>query len=320
MKAIRVHQTGAPEVLKLEEVPDPHPGPGEVLVRARAIGVNPVDTYIRAGNYGAVKTPYTPGKDAAGEVASTGSGVTRLKTGQRVYVADCISGAYAELILCRENQVHPLADRLSFAQGAGIYVPYATAFRALFQKAHAQPGEIVLVHGASGGVGTAAVQIARAAGLTVVGTAGTDKGREVARTNGAHHVLDHHASGYLQKAMQEITAGKGFDLILEMLANVNLDNDLDVLAKGGRVVVIGNRGRGEIDARKTMARESSIIGMTLMNASEDELRPIHAALAAGFENGTLTPVVGKEMPLADAAKAHEAVMAPGAYGKIILVP
>jgi NADPH2:quinone reductase len=320
MKAIRVHQPGGPEVLKLEEVPDLKPGAGEVVVRAHAIGVNPVDTYIRSGNYGPVKSPYTPGKDAAGDVLAIGSGVRSVSVGQRVYVADCLSGAYAEQILCREDQVYPLADRLSYAQGAGIYVPYATAYRALYHKANARAGETVLVHGASGGVGTAAVQIARAAGLTVIGTGGTDRGRELVKSNGAQHVLDHHAPDYLARAVEELTGGRGFDIILEMLANVNLDKDLDVLAKGsGRVVVIGNRGRIEIDARKMMARETQIVGMTLMNASAEELRRIHAALNAGFENGTLTPVVGKEMPLSEAARAHEAVMQPGAHGKIVLV-
>src|SRR6476469_6986687 len=119
MKAIRVHQPAGHEALKLEEVADLKPGAGEVVVRARAIGVNPVDTYIRAGNYGPLKTPYTPGKDAAGEVESVGAGVTRVRPGQRVYVA-CTSGTYAELILCKDWEVHPLADRISFSQGAGI--------------------------------------------------------------------------------------------------------------------------------------------------------------------------------------------------------
>lgn len=319
MKAIRVYEAGGPEVMKLEEVPDPKPGPGEVVVRAKAIGVNPVDTYIRAGNYGPLKTPFTPGKDAAGEVVSVGSGVTTVTPGQRVYVA-VTSGAYAELILCRENEVHPLADRISFSQGAGVSVPYVTAYRGLFQKAMARPGETVLVHGASGGVGTAAVQLARAAGLVVVGTGGTEEGRELVRKNGAHHVLDHHQPDYLQRGIEQITGGRGFDVILEMLANVNLDKDLDAVAKNGRIVVIGNRGRVEIDARKAMGKESRILGLALLVAPEDEMAEGHAAIVAGLQSGTLTPVVGKEMPLADAPKAHEAVLAPGAYGKIVLVP
>lgn len=320
MKAIRVQEFGEPGVMRLEDVPDPTPGPGQVLVRVKAAGVNPVDTYIRSGAY-AVKPPlpYTPGGDAAGVVEAVGAEVTGLQPGSRVYTSGTLSGAYAELALCEAAQLHPLPDNVSFAQGAGINVPYATAYRALMQRAHAVPGETVLVHGASGGVGTAAVQIARSQGMTVIGTGGTDRGRELAREQGAHHVLDHRAPDYL-KQVQSLTNGRGVDVILEMLANVNLGHDLAALARGGRVVVIGSRGTVEINPRDAMARDAAILGMVLFNATPAELRSIHAGLAAGFENGSLRPVVGQELPLADASRAHEAVMQPGSYGKIVLVP
>jgi NADPH2:quinone reductase len=320
MKAIRVHNFGGPEVMKLEEVPNPQAGPGQVVVRVKAVGVNPVDTYIRAGAYASKPAlPYTPGLDAAGIVESLGQGVSGVKVGDRVYVAGTVSGAYAELALCEASQVHPLPQHVSFAQGAAVFVPYATAYRALFQRAQAQPGELVLVHGASGGVGVAAVQIARAAGMTVIGTGGTERGRRLVAEQGAHHVLDHRAPGYLEQLMA-VTNGRGVDVILEMLANVNLGKDLNVLARGGRVVVIGSRGTVEIDPRATMGRDASILGMSLLNASQQELASIHAALVAGLENGTLRPIVGQEMPLGDAPRAHQAVMEPGAYGKIVLIP
>lgn len=320
MKAIRVHETGGPDVLKLEEVPDPQPGPGQVLVRVKAAGVNPVDTYIRAGGY-AVKPPlpYTPGMDAAGDVEAVGEGVTRVSVGDRVYVAGTLTGSYAERTLSNESQVHPLPQHVSYSQGAAINVPYATAYRGLFQRAKAVAGESVLVHGASGGVGIASVQLARAAGMTVIGTAGTDKGRALAAKEGAHHVLDHRAPNYLEEVVA-LTGGQGADVILEMLANVNLGNDLKALAKFGRVVVIGNRGSVEINPRDAMGRDAAILGMTLMNASERDLKSIHAAIVAGLENRTLRPIVGQEFPLADAPRAHEAVMQPGAYGKIVLIP
>jgi NADPH2:quinone reductase len=142
---------------------------------------------------------------------------------------------------------------------------------------------------------------------------------DLAREHGAHHVLNHRDANYLQQILP-LTANAGVDVVLEMLANVNLDNDLDVLARNGRIVVIGNRGRVEIDPRKAMARDGAILGMTLFNATTEELREIHAGLVAGLENGTLNPVIGKEFPLADAAKSHGAVMESGAYGKIVLVP
>jgi len=320
MKAIRVHENGAPDVLQLEEVPDLHPDPGQVVVRVHAAGVNPVDVYIRSGIYPLKPPlPYTPGMDAAGVVEEIGERVSKVKVGDRVYVAGTLSGAYAEQALADESQVHRLPDSITFAQGAGVNVPYATAYRALFYRAYALPGETVLVHGASGGVGIAAVQIARAHGLTVIGTGGTDEGRRLVGEQGAHHVFDHHSPDYLKEIMA-LTGGRGVDLVLEMIANINLANDLGVLAQKGRVVVIGSRGPVEIDPRATMGRDSSIFGMSLMNATPEELSSIHAALVAGLENGTLKPVVGQEIPLQDAARAHRAVMEPGAYGKIVLVP
>lgn len=320
MKAIRVHEFGGPEVLRLEEVSDPRPGEGEVVVRVRAAGVNPVDTYIRNGVHAVRPSlPYTPGLDAAGVVEAVGAGVERVAAGDRVYTAGTVSGAYAELALCKESQVYALPERVSFAQGAGVFTPYATAYRALFNRARGEAGETVLVHGASGGVGTAAVQFARAAGLTVYGTGGTEEGRRLVAEQGAHHVLDHRAPNYLEQ-LGELTGGRGVDIILEMLSNVNLGKDLDVLAKGGRVVVVGSRGTVEINPRALMSRDASIHGLTLFNATPGELEGIHAAIRDGLEAGTLNPVVGRELPLADAARAHEAVLEPGAHGKIVLIP
>jgi NADPH2:quinone reductase len=304
----------------LADVPAPSPGPGQVLVRVHAAGVNPVETYIRSGNYARKPAlPYTPGGDGAGIVEVAGAEVTRFSPGDRVYLAGSITGTYAEFALCDEQQVHPLPARLSFAQGAAIGVPYATAWRALFQRAQAQPGETVLVHGASGGVGTAALQIGRAHGLVLFGTAGTARGRQLAVEQGAQAVFDHGAPDYLEQ-IRAATGGRGVDIILEMLANVNLARDLPLLAPRGRVVVIGSRGPIEINPRDTMARESDIRGMMLFNATPAELSAIHAGLAAGLENGSFRPVVGRELPLAEAAEAHRAVLAPGAHGKIVLLP
>jgi NADPH2:quinone reductase len=320
MKAIQVHQFGGSEVLELREVPTPKPGPGQVLARVRAAGVNPYDTYMRAGTY-AVKPPlpYTPGSDAAGVVEAVGEGVKKVKPGDRVYTAKTISGAYAEFALADESQVYPLPEKISFAQGAGLWVPYGTAYTALHHHANARAGEILLVHGASGGVGIAAVQFARAQGLTVIGTAGTARGLELVKKEGAHHALEHTKAGYADKIL-EITDGKGLDVILEMLANVNLATDLKLLALRGRVIVIGNRGEITINPRELMQRRGAVKGFTLWAATPGESEEIHAAIAAGLENGTLRPIVGKELPLKDAPLAHKEVLAPGAYGKIVLVP
>jgi NADPH:quinone reductase len=319
MKAIRVHQFGGPEVMQLKNVPEPNPGPTQVLIHVRAVGVNPIETYLRSGRNPKLPLPYTPGTDAAGEVAAVGVAVRDLKPGARVYTSGSVTGTYSSITVCEAADVHPLPEKTSFAEGAALNIPFATAYRALFQRARAVPGETVLIHGASGGVGSAALQLARAAGLRAIGTAGSDKGEELARSLGAAHVLNHHRPDYLADLMR-LTENRGVDVILEMLANVNLGKDLPVLAKYGRVIVIGSRGKVEIDARDAMMREADIRAMYLFNASASEKTAIHAALRAGLENGTLKPVINLELPLAQAARAHQMILEPGACGKIILSP
>jgi NADPH2:quinone reductase len=324
MKAIRVHKYGGPEVLKIEEFPMPQPSPDQVLVRIHAVGVNPYETYIRSGMYASApgvnsQPPYTPGRDAAGVIEEVGSNVTSVKTGDRVYISFTSTGAYAEYCLCGANDVHPLPDNTSFAQGSALATPYVTAYRALFQLAQAVPGQNLLVHGGSGGVGIAATQMGRAAGLTVFATAGTPKGRKLVLANGAHHVLNHHETGYLEKAL-ELTGNKGFDVIIEMAAKINLAKDLTALAKRGRVIVVGSRGPIEINPRDLMQRDGQILAMLLFNASPAERMSAHAAIIAGLENGTLRPVIGRIFPLEKAAQAQDLVMQPGAYGKIVLEP
>jgi NADPH:quinone reductase len=324
MKAIRVQQFGDPSVMKVEEVPETSAGAAHVVVDIKAVGVNPVDTYIRSGQYASLPPlPYTPGSDAAGIVASVGRDVHELKQGDRVYISGTIAGraygSYAERAICTTDQVHHLPAHVSFAQGAGVGVPYVTAWRALFDKGHAVPGETVLVHGASGAVGVAATQMASAAGLRVFGTAGTDRGRQLAREQGAHEVFDHTATGY-EKDIAAKTAGRGVDLVIEMLANVNLVKDLDIIAKRGRVIIVGNRGALELNPRAIMGKDATVAGFTNWNALPAELAMAHAAIVAGMERSGFKPQVGKEMPLADAPRAHEDVLKPGAYGKIVLIP
>jgi NADPH2:quinone reductase len=214
--------------------------------------------------------------------------------------------------------VHPLPVKVDFKQGAGVWVPYGTAYHALYHSAKAHASETVLVHGASGGVGIAALQIARAMGLKVFGTAGTPRGLEMAKREGAHRVFDHRTAGYQEELLQA-TGNGGVDIILEMLANVNLSYDTRLLANNGRIIVIGSRGEVTINPRELMARRASIRAFTLWAITAAEEADIHAGLLAGFENGTLRPVVGKEMPLAEAARAHKEILEPGSVGKIVLI-
>jgi len=320
MRAVLVSKYGGPEVLKLENIPIPTPKEGEVLVRVHSAGVNPVDTYIREGNRNIGKDPpFIAGGDAAGVVEAVGDGVTEFKKGDRVYVVATHAGAYSEYTVAPVRNVALLSDKLSFAQGASIGIPYYTAYKSLYTIGRARPGETVLIHGASGAVGIGAVQIAVANGQRVIGTAGTEKGVQLVKSLGADLVFNHREEGYLDKILKA-TDGKGVNLILEMLANVNLDKDLDILAVRGRVVVIGCRGSIEVNPRKTMLKESSIIGTSLTTiVNESEWTEIKAGVQAGQKTGWLVPVVAKEYKLADAAQAQKDVIHnSGTFGKLVL--
>ncbi|XP_048844653.1 quinone oxidoreductase isoform X2 [Brienomyrus brachyistius] len=321
MKAIRVSEFGSPSVLKLHSgIPIPNPGPKQVLIKVHACGVNPVDTYIRSGTYARKPSlPYTPGTDAAGVVVGIGDGISSLKTGDRVFTTATDTGAYAEYAVAPEDSTYRLPDSLDYVQGAAIGIPYFTAYRALFHKASAKPGETVLVHGASGGVGVASCQLARALGMKVLGTAGTPEGLALVLEAGAHQAFNHREQNYIGK-IKEAASDHGVDVVVEMLSNVNLSNDLQILARGGRVAIVGCRGSIEINPRDTMMRESSIIGVSLFSTSSAEKAEAAAALFAGMEAGWLKPIVGDQYNLDKVTQAHEDIISsPGARGKVVMI-
>lgn len=320
MKAVRVHQFGGPEVLQYEtNIPIPKITSNSVLVCVKAVGINPVETYIRSGTYAnKPNLPFIPGNDCAGIVQEVGTGVTRLKSGDRVYVGGTLSGSYAEYTLAEAKNVQPLHSELSFNQGAAIPTSYRTAYRALFIRGAARPGDCVLVHGASGGVGIAAVQFARARGMYVLGTAGSEKGTEFVSQAGAHEFFNHRQEDYFDK-IKAVTEGRGgVDMIVENASHFNLGRDLTLLARGGCVAVVGSRGPVEINPRDTMSREASIIGVMLSGISEAEMRETDAAIQGGMEVGWLRPLVGKVFPLEEASKAHEDIISGSALGKMVL--
>ncbi|XP_074077269.1 quinone oxidoreductase isoform X2 [Macrotis lagotis] len=287
MRAIRVSEFGGPEVLRLHtSVPVPEPSESQVLIKVHACGVNPVETYIRSGTYGRTPTlPYTPGTDVAGVVEAVGQNVKNFKRGDRVFTTKTVTGGYAEYTIAANSTVFPLPDKLSFNQGASIGIPYFTAYRALMHSARVKPGEIVLIHGASGGVGIAACQIARAYGLQVLGTAGTEQGRKIVLNNGAHKVFNHRKANYINK-----------------------------------IKIVGSRGSIEINPRDTMKKEISIIGVALYSSSTEDFLQSLAALLAGIETGWLQPVIGPNYLLENASQAHEDIINnQGASGKMILV-
>lgn len=323
MKAIQIVEFGGPEVLKCAEVNEPTPAASEVRVKLFAAGVNPNETYIRTGTYSFYipELPYTPGFDGAGIVDAIGEGVTHLNVGDRVFVAALLAkrntGTYAQKVVCDANAVHRLPESISYEKGASLGIPALTAYRALFHRAKIKPGENVLIHGASGGVGLLAVQMAKGFGATVIGTASTDEGKALVKASGAAHVLDHITEDSIDEIMS-LTNGKGPDVIIEFLANVNLETDLKVIAPYGRIVVVGNRGSIEINPRLAMMKEADILGLALWNALPNEYQESLHAVEAFLESGILHPVIGDVLALEDAEKAHEQIINNKAQGKIVL--
>ncbi|MCL2059904.1 MAG: NADPH:quinone reductase [Oscillospiraceae bacterium] len=328
MKVIRVSQFGDPDVLRLVDAPVPEPGAGEVRVRLYAVGVNPVETYIRSGNYaaGLPALPYTPGTDGAGIVDAVGSAVpggggSALKVGDRVYVAGAvakrITGTYAEYVACDAGAVFRLPAHVPFEQGAGLGTPGLTACQALFRRARLAPGETALIHGASGGVGSLAVQLAKARGAVVYGTAGSAEGLSMLKELGADRAFDHSQGGY-EAEILSATGGRGVDAIIEMLANINLEKDLEMVATRGRIAIVGNRGNLDFNPRLVMLKDADVLGVMLKNMLPGELSANVSALNDAVGNGVRVRIAA-EYPLDDAAGAHASIMSgSGKTGKIIL--
>lgn len=344
-KAIRVSEFGSPAVLRVADVAIPSPGPGQVLIRARAIGVNPVETYLRSGAYAALPTlPYTPGNDCAGVVAELGVGCKgKVAPGQHVFTVRTVSGAYAEYVVAEEASVFPFSDKLTFAEAASLPTPAFTAYRALFAKLNVRPGRSLLVHGATGAVGVAAVQLARAHGLQVIGTAGSEEGAALLAPL-CDHVLRHDTIAALPAAAAAgpasgtgpsgppppivdavrslIAGGEGVHYILEMRADANLGADLQILRRGGAVCIVGSRGSTTINPRDIMAREATVTAVMLYSNSGEDWVEAAAHIDAAVRAGSLKPIVGStHVGLGSAPAAHEEVIghgARGAQGKIVI--
>lgn len=321
MKGIQVSSFGESHVLNYVEMDEPVMGDNDLCIRLKATGINPVETYIRSGNYAALPSlPYTPGSDGAGVIEKIGKNVQGFHIGERVYVSTLTghgTGTYAQKIVCDVGSVYHLPEELSFEEGAAIGSSGFTAIQALHQKARIQPGEIVLIHGASGGVGSLALQLAKLCGSKVIATAGSEQGLAMLLALGADHVLNHREPDYLQN-ISFLTEGKGVDVVIEMLANRNLQNDLDVMAKEGRIVIVGNRGEIEINPRLAMNKEIQITGMLLANMTPEQKGQNAHRLNAALTHG-VKPIVEQIFSLAEAKLAHETVIKQrGSLGKIVL--
>lgn len=318
MKSIVINQFGGPEVPEIEERDAPVFEDTQILIRVKAIGVNPVETYFRSGSHDyKPRLPFVPGTDCAGIVEDVGVKVKKVKKGDRVYTSGTVSGAYAEYTVCTERQAHILPEDIDFSDGASINIPYGTAYRALLHKAGSEAGESVLIHGGTGGVGIAAIQLALHLDLKVFATYGSSQGRKLLKKLGIEYFFNHHDKEHFNQ-IRELSGG--IDVIVEMLANVNLNDDLKIMAQNGRIIVVGNRGKIKINPRLAMKKESSIIGMSLASATESEEEEMFAAINKGLQEGYLKPVQQSVYPLKKAAMAHEELMEKPSVGKIILLP
>uniref|UniRef100_A0AC35FJ05 Enoyl reductase (ER) domain-containing protein n=1 Tax=Panagrolaimus sp. PS1159 TaxID=55785 RepID=A0AC35FJ05_9BILA len=319
MRAAIVHRFGsASNITYTKNANIPEIGENQLLIRVKASAVNPVDTYIRSGNYANLpKVPYIPGREGAGIVERVASDVKKFLPGDRVWFTTPVTGSCADFAVVKASAAFSLPEKISFAQGSTLGIAYLTAYRALFIKAKAQPGQTCFIHGASGGVGLAAVQLGKAHGLKVYGTAGSKEGLEIAKKAGVDEVFNHNEANYVDTILEKYPGG--FDVILEMLANVNLNYDLALIAKFGHICIIGNRDKIEIDPRRIMQKESSVVGVFLAHTEPHEYEHMANSINSMLENGTLIPIIDIELPLSNLPDAHNMVIEKSASkGKIVI--
>lgn len=328
MRALRIHKFTPNAPLKLDDVPVPTACANEVLIAVKAAGVNPVDSYVASsgGFIGIPPLPFTGGFDGAGVVEAVGAKVTKFKPGDRVFFFGTCIGSFAEKVVVPESGVGHIGDGIELEQGAALGVPYLTAYRALFQLGLAKAGETVLVHGASGGVGIAATQLAKHAGLTVIGTAGSAEGIELVKGVGtADFAFNHSDPQYLEQI--KATIKSPINLIIENVANVNLKKDIDIIGQRGRIVVVGSRAELSWNPASLFFKEISVHGMCLSTAPADEIAKAIEGVGAGTaKGGCVRPVVYKRYTLTDGpgggndALADVLSQSGGARGKLVIVP
>jgi NADPH2:quinone reductase len=324
MKAMVATRYGEPSDLEHADVPDPAPGRGEVLIETRAIGCNFPDILMVQGKY-QVKPPlpFSPGHEIAGVVRGVGSGVTGVRPGQRV-IANLEWGGYAERAVTAAERVYRIPDTMPFDQAAAFFVVYQTGYAALVRRASLQPGEWLLVHGAGGGVGLAAVQLGKALGARVIATAGTPEKLEVARQSGADVLIDYRTEDWIER-VKAVTGGEGADVIYDPVGGDVFDGSTKCIAFEGRLLTIGFAG-GRIPTvavNRVLLKNFSVVGVhwgyyqrrgsPLVQEWMDALLKLHG-------QGQLRPVIYRAYPLREAAQALHALATRESYGKVVLIP
>ena len=322
MKAIRIHTTGGPEVMQLEELETPTPKADEILIKVAAAGVNYADLAQRAGEYlTQTHTPMTPGMEIAGTVVSLGEGVSSVTEGTRV-AAFC-DGGYAEYAITRANMVIPIPPALDFTHAAAFPLQGITAYQLLQESAHIQAGESVLVHAAAGGVGTLAIQLAKLMGAgTVIGTASSAEKLELVRSLGADSAINYTESDWVEQ-VKNATGGKGADIILEMVGGAISEQSLQCLAPFGRMVIYGVASRqiAQFTGPQLMSKNQAIIGYWLAGqlSHPDRITVAIMSLMQYLLNGQLKIIVGQSFPLDQAVEAHKAIAERKTTGKVVLL-
>lgn len=322
MKAVRIHETGAPEVMHLEDIETPTPKEGEVLVKVATAGINYADLAQRQGAYlTRTRTPSTVGFEFAGTVAALGPGVKAPAVGTRVVAMG--EGGYAEYAIAPVSAVIPIPDSLDFARAAAFPVQGLTAYQLLRESANLEQGESVLVHAAAGGVGTMAVQLAKLMGAgTVIGTASNDEKLALARRLGADVAINYTEDSWVEQ-VKNATGGQGADIILEMVGGTIAEQSLKCLAPYGRMVVFGAASGQPVQfsAIQLMYKNQAIIGywLTSQLSRTDRVARASMELMQYLASGKLEIIVGQTFPLADAAEAHKAIAARKTVGKVVLV-
>jgi NADPH2:quinone reductase len=322
MKAAVYDTTGGPEVLRYDDVPDPELHPSEVIVEVGAVGIQGGDLLHRQGGE-MPSAPHIVGYQAAGVIREIGAEVTHLSPGQAV-VTTMFAGSHAELVSVPAASVWVLPDGLSIEQAAGVPIEFATAHDCLHEFGHLQAGESVLVQAGAGGVGLAAIQLAKAAGATVLATASTDERAERLRAHGADHPINYVANDLVAE-VRAATADRGVDLVVDPVGGRVLEASIAALAYRGRISSVGSAGRDErpADIRPLAQKNASITGVFLgaeMVIDGARVRPLVADLLDQVARGELQVVIDRTFPLADAAEAHRYIESRRAFGRVLLVP
>ena len=322
MKAIRVHAAGGPEALRIEEIPDPIPGPGEALVRLEAIGVNFIEVYQRAGLY-PQPHPFTPGSEGAGTVAAIGAGVTAVKVGDRVASQE-LRGSYAELALAAADRLIPLPDAIDTRSGAAAMLQGMTAHYLATSTFPLSRGDWCLVHAAAGGVGLLLCQIASRRGAHVIGTVSTAEKEALARAAGAKEVIRYTEQDFVAE-VRRLTGGRGVQVVYDSVGRTTFDGSLDSLARRGMLVLFG-QSSGPVPAfdPQILNRKGSLFltrpSLGAYVATRDELIARASEVLGWIGDRSLKLRVDRSFPLAQAADAHRALEARETSGKVLLIP